>query len=93
MPEILEAILQLIPLDTYVEKPVSLMEVVPGDDAKTPIWDVYREIISKIDTRKDSTIQTIERFSFYEKARDAYVIIATGERAIYANIILQKGVI
>ena len=93
VPEILEAILQLFPLDTYVEKPVSLMEVVKGDTAQTPIWDTYKEIIALKDERKEATIQTIERFEFYEKAKQAYAIIATGETAIYANIILQKGVI
>ena len=93
VPEILEAILQLFPLDTYVEKPVSLMEVVKGDTAQTPIWDTYKEIIALNDERKEATIQTIERFEFYEKAKQAYAIIATGETAIYANIILQKGVI
>lgn len=93
VPELLEAILQLIPLDTYVDKPVSLMAVIPGDNVETPIWDVYKEIISKNDDRKEMVVQTIERFEFYKRAKDAYAIIATGESAIYANIILQKGVI
>ena len=93
VPELLEAILQLFPLDTYVEKPVSLMEVVKGDTAKTPIWDTYKEIIARNYDRKETIIQTIERFAFYEKAKQAYAIVATGETAIYANIILQKGVI
>ena len=48
VPEILDAILQLFPLDTYVEKPVLLMEVVKGDNAKTPIWDEYKKIISNM---------------------------------------------
>lgn len=93
VPELLEAVLQLLPLDTYVEKPVSLMEVVSGDDVKTPIWDTYKEIIAKYDRRGADTVRTVERFAFYEKAKDAYAVIATGECAIYANIILQKGVI
>lgn len=91
--ELLDAILQLFPLDTYVEKPVSLMEVVPGDNVETPIWDEYKEIISRYDGRGADTVTNIERFAFYEKAKKAYAIIATGESALYANVILQKGVI
>ena len=47
VPEILDAILQLFPLDTYVEKPFSLMQVMPGDNVETPIWDVYTDIVEK----------------------------------------------
>lgn len=93
IPEILDAILQLFPLDTYVEKPVSLMEVMPGDTVETPIWDVYKEIIAKYDDRGAETVGGIERFQFYEEAKEAYCIIATGESALYANIMLQKGVV
>ena len=91
--ELLDAILQLFPLDTYVEKPVSLMEVVQGDNVETPIWDEYKNIIAKYDDRGADTVANIERFAFYEEAKKAYAIIATGESALYANIILQKGVI
>ena len=90
---LLDAILTLFPLDTYTEKPVSLMEVVPGDNVETPIWDEYKSIIAKHDTRGAETVANIERFAFYEKAKEAYAIIATGEGALYANIILQKGVV
>ncbi|MBE6880176.1 MAG: fucose isomerase [Ruminococcaceae bacterium] len=93
VPELLDAILQLFPLDTYVEKPVSLMQVMKGDNAKTPIWDTYKEIVSKYDDRGTKAIGEIERFEFYEQAKTAYAIIATGETAIYANIMLQKGVV
>ena len=91
--ELLDAILQLFPLDTYVEKPVSLMEVVQGDNVETPIWDEYKNIIAKYDDRGADTVANIERFAFYEEAKKAYAIIATGESALYANLILQKGVI
>ena len=93
VPEILDAILQLFPLDTYVEKPVVLMEVMKGDNAKTPIWDTYKEIIAKYDTRGAEAVGTIDRFKFYDEAKTAYAIIATSEKAIYANVMLQKGVI
>lgn len=93
IPELLDAILQVFPLDTYVEKPFSLMQVVPGDPVETPIWKVYEEIEAKYEPRKAEAIGEIERFAFYEEARKAYAIIATGETALYANIMLQKGVV
>ena len=91
--EVLEAILQLFPLDTYVEHPVCLMQVMPGDPVETPIWDSYESIVAKSDARGKDAIGQIERFAFYEEARGAYAIIATGESALYANIMLQKGVV
>lgn len=93
VPEILDAILQLIPLDTYTEKPVALMEVVPGDTCGTPtIWNEYEEILDRHEPAYHD-IEYTERFAFYERAKDAYLIIATGEKAIYANILLKKGVV
>lgn len=91
--EILEAILQVFPLDTYVEHPMNLMQVMAGDPVETPIWERYEEIVKKADDRGEAVIGQIERFSFYEEARKAYAIIATGEGALYANIMLQKGVV
>ena len=93
VPELLEAILTVFPLDTYVETPVSLMQVMPGDNVETPIWDEYKEIISKYDERGEKAIGQTERFAFYDEAKTAYAIIATGESVLYANIMLQKGVV
>lgn len=93
VPELLEAILTVFPLDTYVETPVSLMQVVPGDNVETLIWDEYKEIITKHDERGEKAIGQTERFAFYEETKTAYAIIATGESALYANIMLQKGVV
>lgn len=93
VPEILDALLQVFPLDTYVEHPVSLMEVMKGDTVETPIWDVYKEIITRHDDRGGAAVGNRERFAFYEEAKTAYAIIATGEKALYANIMLQKGVV
>lgn len=93
VPEILDAILKLFPLDTYVEHPVNLMEVMPGDDVETPIWDTYKEIVQKYDSRGAAAVGNIERFAFYEEAKKVYAIIATGESALYANVMLQKGVV
>ena len=92
VPEILDAIMRLYPLDQYVENPVALMAVVPGDDVKPTIWEKYKEIISKYDP-DNCGIEMMERFAFYERAKKAYAIVATGETAIYANIIIKKGVV
>lgn len=93
VPELLDAILKVFPLDTYIEKPVNLMQVMPGDNVDTPIWDTYKGIIKKYDIRGEETIVEVERFDFYKQAKNAYAIISTGEKALYANIILQKGVV
>jgi L-fucose mutarotase len=93
VPELLDAILQVFPLDAYVENPVNLMEVMKGDRIETPIWDTYKNIVSKYDNRGAKAVGNIERFAFYEAAKTAYAIIATSEKALYANIMLQKGVV
>lgn len=91
--ELLKAILKLMPLDQYTSKPVTLMEVVPGDSCETPIWNDYEDIISGFDKRAANAIGTLERFAFYDEAKNAYCVVATGERAQYANIMLRKGVV
>ncbi len=92
VPDVLDAILKFYPLDSYVEAPVALMQVVPGDTVETPIWDIYRGIINSHEP-VNNKIENIERFAFYERAKQAYAIVATGEKALYANIILKKGVV
>lgn len=91
VPEVLDAILKLYPLDTYSEQPVGLMEVVDGDDYVPVIWDEYKEIIKKHEG--DREIEYIERFDFYERAKKAYAVVATGETSLYANVIVKKGVV
>lgn len=92
VPEVLDAVLQFFPLDRYVKFPAVLMEVVPGDDVRPTIWNEYREIIKRHE--KDFTsFENIERFGFYERTKNAYAVVATSEAALYANIILKKGVI
>ena len=89
--EVLDAILTLMPLDTYVDAPVSLMQVTPGDNVATPIWDEFAKIVEK--HQPGTKIGQIERFQFYDTARRCYAVVSTGETALYANGILQKGVI
>lgn len=90
--EILEAVLKFFPLDQYVEYPVALMAVVPGDKAKPTIWEEYRKII-KASGEKFSDFELVERFAFYERAKKAYAVVASSDKALYANIILKKGVL
>ena len=92
VPEILDAVLKMIPLDQYVETPAALMEVVPGDDCVPVIWEQYRALLEE-NGEDPARIEMMERFAFYERAKKAYAIIATGESAIYANILLKKGVV
>lgn len=92
VPEILDAVLKMIPLDQYTENPAALMEVVPGDDCVPVIWEQYRALLEE-NGEDPAHIEMMERFAFYERAKKAYAIIATGEIAIYANILLKKGVV
>ena len=89
---LLTAILQLFPLDTFVERPVALMAVVPGHNYQPTIWDEYRHII-QASGEPFTDFEYVERFAFYERARQAYAVLATGETALYANVILKKGVV
>ena len=94
IPELLDAILQVIPLDAYVETPAMLMQKMDCDkDLVIPVWDEYKAIIAKHDERGASAVGSYERFEFYDQAKKCYCILQSGETAIYANIILQKGVI
>ncbi len=88
--EILDAILKLMPLDTYVDSPVALMD---NGDAENlpPIWKDYKKTVTANEGEK--SFELVERFAFYERAKKAYAVVATGETAIYANIILKKGVV
>jgi len=92
VPAILDAILGLMPLDQFVPQPAALMEVVPGDDTKPVIWEEYQNIVKRHEPSFGG-FESMERFSFYERAKQAYAIVASGESALYANIILKKGVI
>jgi len=90
VPEILDAVLKLIPLDTYVDSPAILMATGP-DEGEPEIWAEYQKIIDE--NNGPTKMSAIERYDFYDRASEAFAVIATGESAIYANIILKKGVI
>ena len=91
VPVALEAILQVLPLDTYSSYQAGLMQVVPGDPTVPVIWDEYKRLLEE--SYPGAAIKEFERFEFYEQAKDAYLVIQTGESALYGNIILKKGVL
>jgi len=94
VPELLDAILQVMPLDAYVQTPAMLMQKMERDkDLDIPVWKTYKDIIAKHDDRGAEAVGEYERFEFYEQAKKCYCILQSGESQIYANIILQKGVI
>ena len=90
VPEILDAVLKLIPLDSYVDSPVILMHTTK-DDPTPVIWAEYQEIVDKNNGKTE--MAQIERFEFYDRTKKAYAVIATSEMALYANVILKKGVV
>jgi len=94
VPAVLEAVLQLMPLDTFVEKPVLLMQTGAQSPERPPVWDVFREIIANSEEAAHFTeFEWLERFDFYERTRNAFAVVSTSETSLYANIILKKGVV
>ena len=99
VPDLLEAIAPLFPLDQYDENPALVMALTEQDRLKPepPIWSRFQEILDQSsdpsDPRAGVQLAQIERFQFYERAKEAYAIAATSESAVYANIILKKGVV
>ncbi|CAN9499854.1 unnamed protein product [Ophioblennius macclurei] len=94
IPTLLEAILKLLPLDTYVACPAAVMDLVDSDKQRglaVPVWDTYTLLISQAGS--EAALEKVERFAFYERAKKAYAVVATGETALYGNLILKKGVI
>lgn len=86
--EVLCAILKLMPLDQYDSNNAGLMKAVEGDTVIPVIQDEYKELLKQ---DKNAGVFYLERFEYYERAKKAYAIVATGEKAQYANIILKKG--
>lgn len=92
VPALLDAILPLFPLDTYVQSPVFMMEAVPGDTPDPDVERAYREAIDR-HWPHTPAIARLERFAFYEQAKQAFAVVMTGETAKYGNVILKKGVV
>ena len=91
-PQMLAAILSVMPLDTYDNTPANVMQIVGKPDEVPPVVSLFQSTINEhADT--PAVLGSVERFSFYERAKTAFVIIQTGERRLYGNIILKKGVV
>jgi L-fucose mutarotase len=90
--EVLDAVLQLFPLDSFVDHPVTIMNKPEGqEELPTPVWNEFTNIVGKYDDRGARAVQFKDRFAFYDLARKAYAVVSTTEHAYYACIILQKG--
>uniref|UniRef100_A0A1A8GR02 Fucose mutarotase n=1 Tax=Nothobranchius korthausae TaxID=1143690 RepID=A0A1A8GR02_9TELE len=94
IPHLLKAILKLLPLDTYVPHPAAVMDLVDSDKLKglaVPVWDAYTQLLKQAGSQ--APLEKVERFAFYERAKKAYAVVATGETALYGNLILKKGIL
>ncbi|PLS04887.1 L-fucose mutarotase [Neobacillus cucumis] len=91
IPELLDAILKFLPLDSYTDHPIALMAVVPGDPVQPTIWEEYKGIVED-QCEQSIPFEFMDRFAFYERTKKSFAVVATSEKAQYANIILKKGV-
>ncbi|OAM77483.1 RbsD/FucU family protein [Devosia elaeis] len=89
--DVLDAVLTLMPLDEFVDEAAFGMAVVGDPQAREPIYGLFEEIISRHEPGMG--LSRLERFAFYERARQAAAIVQTGETRLYGNIILKKGII
>ncbi|NOX53641.1 MAG: fucose isomerase [Planctomycetes bacterium] len=89
---VLDAVLKFLPIDTFSEEVAMVMQPVDKNAPEPPIWKEFRRLLELHEGRKVE-LTRVERFAFYERARKAYAIVATSETALYANLILKKGVV
>jgi L-fucose mutarotase len=92
IPDLLDPILQFFPIDSLVDRPVALMAIDSEEPSEPTIWEEYRQII-KGHVENFTEFELVERSAFYERVRQAYVVVATSEMSLYANVILRKGVV
>jgi len=91
IPELLEAILPLFPLDSFVEAPLAMMAAVPGDRLDPKVEKRYRAAMARAGVDGAAAIERVERFAFYERVKSNFAVVMTGETAKYGNLILKKG--
>lgn len=89
---VIEGILKFLPVDTFVDDVAVVMQPVDPNTPEPPIWEGFRRALERAENRK-VPLTPIDRFEFYDRAREAYAIVATSETALYANLILKKGVV
>lgn len=93
--ELLDSILKLLPLDKYdPNSAFQVMQVVPNDQNSTPYPEIWHTFSTSVLEHEGDWVkmQEVEKFEFYERAKKAFAVVATSETAIYANVILKKGV-
>lgn len=88
----LDAVLTVLPLDDFVERPAAVMQVV-GDADEEP--ETVREFKASASAAEGRPVEfeSLERFAFYDRTREAFAVLATGERRLYGNVILVKGIV
>ncbi|XP_034537244.1 fucose mutarotase [Notolabrus celidotus] len=94
IPQLLKAILKLLPLDTYVPHAAAIVDLVDSDKRRgidVPLWGIYAHLLREAGSQ--TSLEIVERFAFYDRAKKAYAVVATGETGLYGNLILKKGVI
>ena len=89
--DVLDAILTLMPLDDFVDEAAICMQVVGNAGKREPVMDAFEDIVRRHEP--EMSLSSLERFAFYERVRHGYAIVQTGERRLYGNILLKKGII
>ncbi|WP_224703610.1 RbsD/FucU family protein [Devosia aquimaris] len=89
--DVLDAVLTLMPLDDFVDEPVLTMQTVGDAGKREPVVDAFDTIVRKHEPKMG--VSSLERFAFYDRVKTAYAIVQTGERRLYGNILLKKGII
>ena len=89
--DVLEAVLTLMPLDDFVDEAAIVMQVVGDASARPPVVDEFDAIVKKHEPKMG--VSSLERFAFYDRVKTGYAIVQSGERRLYGNILLKKGII
>ena len=87
----LDTVLTLMPLDTFVDDAAFCMQVVGNASKREPVMDQFETIVKQHEP--EMRLASLERFAFYDRVKQAYAIVQTGERRLYGNILLKKGII
>jgi L-fucose mutarotase len=91
-PRAARAILSVLPLDDFVDKPAAVMQVVGDPQAVPPVCREFQQVVDAAEGRHRE-LDRIERFAFYERTKAAFALVVTGERRLYGNLLLKKGII
>jgi L-fucose mutarotase len=86
------AILTLLPLDSFVPETAFVMQQVDAPDVLAPICEEFEQLV-RASSHGQFGIAGVERFAFYTQTKSAYAVVATGERRLYGNLILKKGIL